>query len=267
MGIGILSAIQFAPRLATCGADVSDNFRRAEPLIEEAAKRRTAFLVFPELCMTGYTFLNRDQAAAVAERSNGPTFERMSGLAREIDSYVSWGYVEIDEADRLYNSATMVDPSGQIITSTRKLNLYSTDFLWADPGLEPAKIVETEFGKTSIIICRDIRDVIPTNIPRTASDRPMFRGEKVSLVAACTNWGSGGGYPPTTFMDFVADNHCTMVVADRWGKERNEGLSSEFGSGKTVIISPDWKVHTGGMLHGQDCVVSQAINFESPILL
>lgn len=267
MGIGILSAIQFSPRLATCSADVSDNFRRAEPLMDEAAKRRTSFLVFPELCMTGYTFLNRDQASAVAERFDGPTFDRMSSLARDIDSYVSWGYVEVGEDDRLYNSATMVNPDGEMVTSTRKINLYSTDFLWATPGIEPARVVDTEFGRTSIIICRDIRDQIPANIPRTASDRPMFLGEKLQLVAACTNWGSGGGYPPTTFMDFVADNQCTMVVADRWGKEKNEGLSSEFGSGKTVIISADWRVHTGGMIHGQDCVVSQALNFVSPVPL
>lgn len=258
MSLRIFSAIQFQPRFSRCGADVMDNFRRLEPLVRQAQNFGTSFLVFPELCLTGYSFLSKDEAMVVAETHNGPTYQKMRGVAIALSSYVSWGYVRInpDNGD-LYNSATMINPQGDVVTSYDKINLFSCDFLWAKPGLSHAPIVETEFGSTSLVICRDLRDKIPSNIPRLAvKDSKLFDGKKIDLIAACTNWGRGGGYPPTSFMDFVADNKCDMVVADRWGKEDNSGLVSDFGTGKTSIISSNWSVHTNGMVHGKDCIVT-----------
>lgn len=257
MEVQIVSAIQFNPRLARCRADVKDNFRKIRPLIEQAGNLGSSFLVLPELCLTGYSFMDKEEAFEVAELDDGPTFQVMQRCAVEMDCYISWGYIEIDrESGDLYNSASMVSPSGELVTSYRKINLYSSDFLWAKPGLHPAPIIQTPFGETSIIICRDIRNEIPKNIPRVASKATHFGGERVDMVAACTNWGSGGGYPPTNFMEFVGDNHCTMVVADRWGKEEVNGFTADFGTGKTAVISSSWKVHTNGLLHGEDCVVT-----------
>ena len=50
----ILTAIQYRPRFATCQADVSDNFRRCGPLVNEAAALGTEVIVFPELALSGY---------------------------------------------------------------------------------------------------------------------------------------------------------------------------------------------------------------------
>jgi hypothetical protein len=93
-----------------------------------------------------------------------------------------------------------------------------------------------------------------------AKEKPLWKGKRVDVVAGMTNWGSGGGYPPVTFMNFVADNQCTLAVADRWGDETVPGTEfcSKFGTGKTAIITSKWEVHTGGMVHGADCVVSAA---------
>lgn len=269
MSLNILSAIQFKPKLATCQADIRDNFRNCESLIHIAYKLGSNLVVFPELCLTGYNHMSPEDAFKIAESIDGPTFKQMRGIALSLKAVVAWGYVEIDKDGRLYNSATMVGPDGLVITNYRKINLFSCDFLWARPGDRPATIVDTEFGKTSIVICRDLRNKIPTNIPRTASDDQgesgtnLWSGAKIDLVAACTNWGKGGGYPPTTFMDFAANVKCTVVVADRWGDEMSSEshgeFVSEFGSGKSVIITKDWNVHTDGMIHNSNCVVSAAL--------
>lgn len=251
----ILSCAQFRPRFATCLADVTDNIRRAEPLLHEASRLGSQLLVFPELAFTGYSFLNRDEAYSVCETFDGPTFRFMKSVALELKSYIAWGYVESSEG-KLYNACSMVGPDGALISSYRKINLYSCDYLWAIPGEGAAPIADTDLGKMSIVICRDIRDKIPTNIPRIAKEKSLWRGKKVDIVAGLTNWGSGGGYPPVPFMDFVADNHCTLVAADRWGSEKNGTFKSEFGTGKTAIITTDWKVHIEGMIHGSDCLVT-----------
>lgn len=254
--MNILSCIQYRPRLASCPADVSDNVRRSADLLHEAGRLGSQLIVFPELAFTGYSFLSRDQAAAVSEAFDGPTFRAMRGVAVELKAYVAWGYVESSEG-KLHNACSMVGPDGTLLSSYRKINLWGNDFLWASPGREPAPIVPTELGRTSVIICRDLRDKIPTNIPVMASKKPqpLWKAQRVDVVAACLNWGKGG-FPSTTWMDFAADNECTLAVANRWGEEENGTFRQNFGQGGSCVIRPDWSVHTGGLHFSQDCVVS-----------
>jgi len=254
--MSIFSAVQFNPQLAKSMAEVNFNYRQCEPLIHQASQLGSQFIVFPELCFTGYSFLSKEEAAKVCEKSDGPTFRFMRGVALELQTYVSWGYIETDGTN-LYNSATLVDPKGKVLTGYRKVNLFGTDFLWATSGFESAPVVSTEFGATSIVVCRDLRNKIPQNIPRTASKTvPLFGTQKLDLVAASVNWGKGG-YPANSWMDFVADNHCTLIIANRWGKEETSfGYKQDFGQGGSMVIEPNWKCHTGGIQFYKNCVVT-----------
>lgn len=256
----ILSAIQYKPRFATCRADVRDNFRRCEGLIHTAWKLGSQVVVFPELTFTGYSHMSPDEASRVAEKDDGPTFQAMRGVALALKAYVVWGYVEAGPDGSLYNAASMVGPNGTRLTGYRKVNLWGNDFLWAKPGEDAAPVVTTEFGQTSIVVCRDLRDKIPDNIPRTASTK-LFDGQKMDLVAALVNWGKGG-FPSTSWMDFAANNRCTAVIANRWGTEERSDVgdySLDFGHGGSIVIERDWTVHTGGLQFSRDCVVTAAI--------
>lgn len=254
----LLASVQFRPDFATSPAEVKNNIRRCEPLIHQAWMAGVEFLVFPELFATGYSFLNKEDAARVCEKQDGPTFRYMSGVAQELKSYLSWGYVESD-GSCLYNSASMVDPDGKLVSSYRKINLFSNDFLWSKPGESPAKVVKTDLGNISVVVCRDLRDRIPNNIPRISTRIPrMFDGKNVDIVAACVNWGKGG-FPATQWMDFASDNGCTLVLSNRWGSESNGAFSQDFGAGGSIIIEPDWTVHTGGLKFGEDCLVTALI--------
>jgi predicted amidohydrolase len=254
--MAILSAVQFQPKLARSMAEVGNNYRQCEELIHQAGRLGSQFIVFPELCFTGYSFQSKDEAALVCEKPDGPTFRFMRGVALELKAYVSWGYVETDGTN-LYNSATLVSPDGKVLTSYRKVNLFSSDFLWATSGLESAPVVQTEFGATSIVVCRDLRNKIPLNIPRTASKSvPLFGTQKLDLVAACVNWGKSG-YPANSWMDFVAEHRCTLIISNRWGKEEGSfDYKQDFGQGGSIVIEPDWKCHTGGIWFNRNCVVT-----------
>jgi predicted amidohydrolase len=253
----IISAVQFRPMLAKGPADVRSNFIEIQPLIHEAWKTGSQLIVFPELCLTGYSFLDGEEAANVAERWDGPTFRNMRDAAVELEAYLAYGYLESD-GSRLYNSATMIDPTGKVVCRYRKVNLWGNDFLWATPGSEIPPIVQTDFGTISTVICRDIRAKIPSNIPRVASSVPFFAEEKPQFIAACTNWGKGG-FPSTTWMDFATNNQCTLILANRYGVESNGAFSNDFGHGGSLIIEPNWKVHTKGLKFGENCVVSAAL--------
>ena len=255
--MNIFSAIQYRPRLAKCAADVRDNFRRCAGLVDRAAALGSNLMVFPELAFTGYSFLSIEEAAMAAEPWDGQTFKSMKSVAFELGCYVAWGYVETDGV-KLYNSATVVAPSGETVCKYRKVNLFGNDFLWAEPGMFAPQVAQTEFGTLSVIICRDVKAKIPDNIPRTASSAPFFPHDKPDVVAACTNWGKGG-FPSTSWMDFVANNGCTMVVANRYGIEDNGSFQFDFGQGGSAVIGPDWKVCTSGLEFGRDCVVTAAM--------
>ena len=253
----ILSAIQYKPTLAKCSADVRANFRDCEPHIHDAWKMGSQLVVFPELFLTGYSFLNPLEASSVAEKWNGQTFRDMRDVAMELDSYVAYGYLEAD-GNHLYNSAVLIDPKGSVASKYRKVNLWGNDFLWATPGSEVPSIIETDFGTLSNIICRDIRARIPSNIPRVANTIPFYAEEKPQFIAACTNWGKGG-FPSTSWMDFSVNNQCTLILANRHGIEQNGAFSNDFGHGGSVIIEPNWKVHTNGLKFNENCVVSAAL--------
>jgi len=209
--------------------------------------------------MTGYSFMNPEEAFKVAEPAiDGVTARFMRRTAVELKAYMVWGFVELKDG-RLYNSVSVAAPNGSIILTSQKINLWGNDFLWAKPGIDPPPIIQTEFGLLSAIICRDVRDKIPANIPRIAAKDPhFFDGRKVDVVAMCVNWGKGG-FPSTSWMDFVADNKCTAVIANRWGDEKNQTFTQDFGHGGSAIVEPDWTVHTGGLRFNEDCVVSAAI--------
>lgn len=254
----IVSVVQVCPRLAASEADVRDNLRKCEGLLQQAWRTGSELVVFPELCCTGYSFMSGEQASRVCERPDGPTFRFMQAAAVSLKAHVAWGYVESD-GKHLYNSGSLVGPDGRLLTGYRKVNLWGNDFLWARPGAASAPVVRTELGDMSVVVCRDLRDKIPDNIPRTAASGPkLFDGRKVDVVAACVNWGKGG-FPSTSWMDFAADNGCVLAVANRWGKEEVGTFTQDFGHGGSCVIEPDWTVHTGGLAFRQDCVVTAAL--------
>jgi predicted amidohydrolase len=224
--------------------------------VETAGRCGSQLIVFPELSMTGYSFLNKDEAFNVAEPSgNGITARYMRKIAVNYQAYVCWGFVEANNG-LLYNAASVAAPNGDVILTVRKMNLWGNDFLWAKPYKEPPGIIQTDLGMMTVLICRDVRDKIPMNIPRVASNEPtMFENKKVDIINVPVNWGKGG-FPSTTWLDLAANNQCTVVVANRWGKETNGTFEQDFGQGGSAIIDKNWNVHIDGVKFGDDCVVT-----------
>lgn len=253
----ILSAVQLCPRLARSPADVKDNVRRAVPLVEQAASLGASLVVMPELCATGYSFLGPDEAAMVAEPTDGQTFQAFRRLAMMAEVYLAYGFVE-DSGTDLHNSAQILSPSGEVVLHVRKCFLAGSDYLWATPSDEAPAIVETELGRMTAVVCRDLKDDPPGS--QEGAKGGLFGGQPVDIVCGLTNWGKGF-FPSSKWVEFAQGNECVLVVSNRWGYEVNESKKhgkyvSDFGDGGTCIISPDGRVHIGGLRFGEDCVVA-----------
>lgn len=250
-----LTAVQFRPRLAQGPADVRDNFRRLEPLLAKAASLGSDLVVLPELCLTGCTIMSPEEAALVSEPLDGWTFRAFRDFAVRAECYVAFGLVE-DSGEALHNTAAVVGPDGELVLASRKANGAGCDYLWAVLPEEPMPVAETDIGTLSAVVCRDLRNEMPDG------KTDILGGKKVDVVAGLTNWGKGF-WPSSTWMEFVYDRKCSLVVANRWGTEEREGpygrAVSEFGQGGSAIIEGDGRVRIGGLRLGEDCVVSHRV--------
>src|SRR5262245_37586674 len=107
--------------------DKPANFRKIETFLERAARQNVRLIVFPECCVTGYWFirnLTKDALAQMAEPIfDGPSSQRLVGLAKRFGMTIGAGWVESGPAGEFYNSyvVAMADGTAQ---RHRKLHAF-----------------------------------------------------------------------------------------------------------------------------------------------
>ncbi len=92
----------------------------------------------------------------VSEPVPGPTTERLGALARELKSYIVAGLYE-REAPAVYNTAVLIDRTGQLVGRYRKTHLPREEW---EQGLTPGDTYptfDTDFGKIGIMVCWDLQ--------------------------------------------------------------------------------------------------------------
>jgi len=134
-------------------------------------------VVFPEYWMTGAAFGKSvdDFWPKVGIQMNGPHFARLQEFASKVGSYVGGAIFEYDPdwPRRWFNTAFIINPSGDVILKYRKLqcgdingllnnttpgNVYSEYVQrYGEDGLFP--VVDTDIGRLAACICYD------TNFP------------------------------------------------------------------------------------------------------
>ena len=96
--------------------DKEANYRRAEPLIREAAADGAQIVCTTECFLDGYAIADKsiplDQYRALGEPiPDGQYFRKLAGLAKELKIYLVAGMLEADGEAR-YNTAALIGPDG-----------------------------------------------------------------------------------------------------------------------------------------------------------
>lgn len=146
-------------------AAVQFKARRDDPARSLRALRRAAeraavdadLVVLPEMAATGYVFPSPAAVAAVAEPAQGPTLEALAPIARSAGCWLVCGFPE-READRLFNSALVIDPAGGLAFTYRKTLLFDADVPWATPGDSGYRRIDGDAGSFGVGICMDLND-------------------------------------------------------------------------------------------------------------
>lgn len=166
-----------------------------EKQMGRAAAVKAELIVFPELFLLGYQPKVKDIQAA-AEKRDGPSFQRLSGIAKKLNIAVLYGYPEVDaQSGRAvyYNSAQLIDNDGKSLVNYRKLHLWNEpkDDVYNSsivdpyeselftPGKEFAPVVECCGMKIGILICFDVE--FPESVRTLA-----LRGAQLVAVPTAT---------------------------------------------------------------------------------
>ena len=113
------------------------NLGHALMLLEKCRGEKPDIICFPE-----YFPFNGEEELAVA--------------AKRLNAYIVAGLIEL-HGDKLYNTATLIDRSGNIVGRQRKRNLgvLERNQLGISPGGEIFRVFTTDFGKIGIPVCID----------------------------------------------------------------------------------------------------------------
>lgn len=154
--------------VGVCQMDSKDdgdaNVERALELVDDAADAGADLVTLPEV----FTCIGPEETMrANAEPIPGPTTETLAAKAEERGIHVHGGSLfEVAESDgTVHNTSVLIDDSGTILDSYRKLHLFdveigdeveNTESELVEAGDEVVA-VETDLGTMGLTVCYDLR--------------------------------------------------------------------------------------------------------------
>lgn len=213
--------------------DVDGNRTVVAAAVERAAAQGAQVIVVPELANSGYVFRDAAEAASLAEAVDGPTVTGWMELARRHGVVVVGGFCERGDGE-LYNSAVLVDAGG-VRALYRKAHLWDREKLVFTPGEDPPPVVDTAFGRLSVVLCYDLE------VPEWVR-LPALRGAE--LLCAPVNWPAmprPAGERPTEVVRVQATasvNRMFVAACARAGTERGV----EWVASSAVVDADGWPI-------------------------
>jgi predicted amidohydrolase len=147
--------------------DLDANIRKIDEYLKRCAEDGVKVVVFPECALTGYfddSHMKRFSAEQLADAE-----QQVAKSCREHNIYAIVGTPH-REGDRLYNSAVVITPAGEILARYHKVQLAES---WPVAGDE---LIVFKIGglPASIIICHDERYPELVRLPVLAGARVIF---------------------------------------------------------------------------------------------
>jgi omega-amidase len=211
---------------------VSSNARRnvdtMQSMAQEAARRGSQIVIFPELWSSGYG----DNLSETASSLSTGVFAQISTIAKQLKICIT-GSMPEKRGDGINNSMPFIAPNGQVLGVYRKIHLFGLmgeDRRFRE-GQSPLNL-DLPWGKTGLAICYDLRFpelfrrygvegskiiMIPSAWPlkRIGHWRTLMQARAIEnqlyMVGCNTVGDSVTGEGPTTF-----GGH--SMIVDPWGE-------------------------------------------------
>ena len=146
-----VATVQMAPRLN----EVQANLERMGKCVEDTCRdQKVDLIVFPELITTGYECGVR--FTDLAENVPGHIINYMAKRAADFRVHLAFGLVEKHKVESvIYDSAVLIDPQGELLTTYRKVHLRGEERLAFRAGYR-FDVAETSLGPVGLLLGWDL---------------------------------------------------------------------------------------------------------------
>ena len=169
-------------------------FARMEFALSEGAKLLVTIEAFNQLIKPQDT---RYDFREFAERVDGALMKRFCALSKKYSAYIAAGLLTLEEG-KVYNSAVLFTPEGEIGGIYHKVHLPAGEELYATPG-DSYEVYETPYGNIGMLVCWDLQ------YPEAARILAL----KGADIIVCPTWGCEMTYVPAR----AYENSVTLAVA------------------------------------------------------
>jgi predicted amidohydrolase len=229
-----VSVFQFSPIFG----DKAANIAKMSNFVENSS---SDLLIFPELSTTGYFFLNFDETKSFSETVDGATAHHFKKLSKELNKIIIYGFPEIDELGKVYNSAITIFPNGHCFIY-RKTHLFYKEFLAFHPGNTGFNCFYSEALDVNIgvMICYDWR------FPEAARTLALNGAD---IIACPSNLITDVWH--ISMPSRALENKVYLAVANRTGEEIRDdekvtfkGQSAIWGYNGELLVKTDFNSET-----------------------
>jgi len=238
----------------TATPDRGANLARADALVREAAAAGAELVVLPELfSLLGPAPVMR----AGAEAIDGPTISWAAGAAARAGVWLLAGSIteRADGLDRAYNTACLLDPSGEVVARYRKIHLFDNEVQGA-AFRESDTVAPGEVAVAATVVVGDVATVVGLATCYDLRFPELFRvlaltGAEVVLLPSAFTAVTGAAHWEPLVRARAIENQVFVVAAGQWGRT-GTGIECH---GHSMVVDP-WGVVLASRDSGDGVVVA-----------
>jgi predicted amidohydrolase len=209
------------------------NLKKIINYISKAAQNKATLVAFPEFMMF-YTNSSQTskQLANLAEKINGNFVNTIAKTAKQYRIQVIGSFYEkSNKKDRVYDTSFVIDKTGKVISTYRKIHLYDAlGFRESDKMTSGSKItkpVKTSIGKVGMMICYDLR------FPEMSRSLASSGSEVLVAPSAWVKGDMKEEHWITINKTRAIENGCYVIAPDQVGN---------IYCGRSVVVDPYGKI-------------------------
>lgn len=148
-----IATIQFCPKWG----NKKENIER---IVAYAEDTKAELIILPELCTSGYFYLNKEELMQFAEPFEGKFCNLIQEIATRTDKIIIFGFPELDtKTSKIYNSAAILFPDNKLSSVYRKTHLFYKERFCFTPGDTGFFVIEDKQRdfRLGTMICYDWR--------------------------------------------------------------------------------------------------------------
>ncbi len=210
--------------LAPIPGDLASNRRLIETAVIKAAELRATWILTPELCVCGYSFVDQIGTDWIVPQPD-PWMSSLRRLVARLRVTLFLSHSERDrQTGKLHNSVFVIDADGAIVGRHRKINtLRVGSESWSSPGGQAAPIPVHPFRSVGILICADAYS------PGIANS---LHAQGTQLLVSAAAWAPGLHGPNGEWERCTHNTGLPLLVCNRTGPDR----TLNFAEAESVIV-------------------------------